>query len=75
MESNLIGFVINEINIAAPITNPITNPVKDPNKDTLVPLRTNFNANRSVRWHTSVYSNLFHWPIRKNSGKHNGVYS
>ena len=42
--------------------NPIKNPIKDPVKDTLVPLRTNFNANGSVRWRTSVYLNLFHWP-------------
>ena len=37
------------------------NHIKDPIKDTLVPLRTNFNANGSVRWRTSVYLNLFHW--------------
>ena len=42
------------------------NPIKDPIKDTLVPLRTNFNANGSVRWRTSVYLNLFHWPMGKN---------
>ena len=41
------------------------NPIKDPIKDTLVPLRTNFNANGSVRWHTSVYLNLFHWTMGK----------
>ena len=59
------GCVIRENNITAPITNPI--------KDTLVPLRTNFNANGSVRWRTSVYLNLFHWPMGKNSGNRNGV--
>ena len=59
------GCVIRENNIAAPITNPI--------KDNLVPLRTNFNANGSVRWRSSVYLNLFHWPMGKNSGNPNGV--
>ena len=59
------GCMIRENNITAPITNPI--------KDTLVPLRTNFNANGSVRWRTSVYLNLFHWPMGKNSGNRNGV--
>ena len=59
------GCVIRENNITAPITNPI--------KDTLVPLRTNFNANGFVRWRTSVYLNLFHWPMGKNSGNRNGV--
>ena len=59
------GCVIRENNIIATITNPI--------KDTLVPLRTNFNANVSVRWHTSVYLNMFHWPMGKNSGNRNGV--
>jgi hypothetical protein len=49
------------------------NPIKDPIKDALVPLRTNFNANGSVRWCTSVYLNLFHWPMGKNSGDRNGV--
>ena len=49
------------------------NPIKDPIKDTLVPLRTNFNADGSVRWCTSVYLNLFHWPIGKISGNRNGV--
>ena len=49
------------------------NPIKDTVKDTLVPLRTNFNANVSVRWRTSLYSNLFHWPMGKNSGNGNGV--
>ena len=44
-------------------------------KDTLVPLRTNFNANGSVRWCTSLYLNLFHWPMGKNSGNGNGVRS
>ena len=44
------GCVIRENNITAPITNPI--------KDT-------FNANGFVRWRTSVYSNLFHWPLGK----------
>ena len=52
---------------------PITNPIKDPIKDTLVPLGTNSNANGSVRWRTSVYLNLFHWLMGKNSGNHNGV--
>ena len=55
------GCVIRENNITAPITKPI----KDPIKGTLVPLRTNFNANGSVRWRISVYLNLFHWPIGK----------
>jgi hypothetical protein len=50
------GCVIRENNITAPVTNPI----KDPIKDTLVPLQTNFTANGSVRWCTSVYLNLFH---------------
>ena len=45
------------------IAGPITNPIKDPIKETLVPLRTNFNANGSLRWRTSVYLNLFHWPM------------
>ena len=58
------GCVIRENNITAPITNPI----KDLIKDTLVPLRTNFNANGFVRWRTSVYLNLFHWPMGKKSG-------
>ena len=49
------------------------NPIKDPVKDTLVPLRTNFNANGSVRWRTSLYLNLFHWPMGENSGNGNGV--
>ena len=49
------------------------NPIKDPIKDTLVPLQTNFNANGSVRWRTSLYLNLFHWPMGKNSGNGNGV--
>ena len=49
------------------------NPIKDPVKDTLVPLQTNFNANWSVRWRTSLYFNLFHWPMGKNSGNGNGV--
>ena len=49
------------------------NPIKDPVKDTLVPLRTNFNTNGSVRWHTSLYLNLFHWPMGKNYGNGNGV--
>ena len=52
---------------------PITNPIKDPIKDTLVPLQTNFDANGSVRWRTSVYLNLFHWSMGKNSGNRNGV--
>ena len=55
------------------ITDPITNPITDPIKDTLVPLRTNFIANGSVRWRTSVNLNLLHWPMGKNSGNHNGV--
>ena len=63
------GCVIRENNITALVTNPI----KDPIKDTLVPLWTNFNANGSVRWRTSVYLNLFHWPMGKNSGNRNGV--
>ena len=49
------------------------NPIKDPIKDTLVPLSTNFNANWSVRWRISVYFNLFHWLMGKNSGNRNGV--
>ena len=49
------------------------NLIKDPIKDTLVPLPTNFNANGSVRWLTSVFLNLFHWPMGKNSGNCNGV--
>ena len=65
------GCVIRENNITAFITNPI----KEPIKDTLVPLRTNFNANGSVRWRTSVNLNLFHWPMGKYSGNHNVVYS
>ena len=63
------GCVIRENNITAPVKNPI----KDPFKDTLVPLRTNFNANVSVRVRTSHYLNLFNWPMRKNSGNGNGV--
>ena len=59
------GCVIRENNITDPIANPVT--------DTLVPLWTNFNANGSVRWRTSVYLNLFHWPMGKNSGNPNGV--
>jgi hypothetical protein len=59
------GCVVRENNITAPITNTI--------KDTLVPLRTTFNANGSVRWRTSVYLNMFHWPMGKNSGNRNGV--
>ena len=57
--------VIRENNITAPITNPI--------KDTLVSLRIDFNANGSVRRRTSVDLNLFHWPMGKNFGNHNGV--
>ena len=53
--------------------NPIKDPIKDPVKDTLVPLQTNLNANGSVRWRTSLYLNLFHWPMGKNSGNGNGV--
>ena len=45
----------------------------NPIKDTLVPLLTNFNANGSVRWRSSVFLNLFHWPMGKHSGNHNGV--
>ena len=52
-----------------------TNPIKDPIKFPLVLLWTNFNANGSVRWRTSVYLNLFHWLMGKNSGyNHNWVY-
>ena len=40
--------------------------------ETLVPLRTNFNANGSVRWRTYLHLNLFHWPMGKNSGNGNG---
>ena len=58
--------MIRENNIKAPIKNSI----KDPIKDTLVPLRTNFNANGSVRWRTSVYLNLFHGQMGKNFGNH-----
>ena len=50
------------------------NPIKDPIKDTLVPLRTNFNANGSVRWRTSVYLNLFHWLMGKNSVNRNRFF-
>ena len=49
------------------------NPIKDPIKDALVPLRTNFNANGYVRWRTSIYLNLFHWPKGKKYGNRNGV--
>jgi hypothetical protein len=63
------GCMIRENNITAPVTNPI----KDPIKNTLVPLWTNFNADGSVRWRTSVYLDLFHWPMGKNSGNRNGV--
>ena len=42
-------------------------------RTTLVPLGVNFNANGSVRWRTSAYLNLFHWPMGKNSGNRNGV--
>ena len=59
------GCVIREYNLTAPITNPI--------EDTLVLLRTNSNANGSVKCRTSVYSNLFHWPMGKNSGNQNGA--
>ena len=59
------GCKIRENKITAPITNPI--------KHTLVPLRTNFNVNGSVRWRVSVYLNLFHWPMGKNSGNRNRV--
>ena len=57
--------MIRENNITALITNPF--------KDTLVPLRTNFNANGFVRWRTSVYLNLFRWPMGKNSGNRIGL--
>ena len=60
------GCVIRENNITAPIMNPI-------NMDTLVPFQANFNSNGSVRWCTSVYLNLFHWPMGKKSGNCNGV--
>ena len=53
--------------------NTIMNPIKDPIKDTLVPLQTNIEVNWSVRWRTSVYLNLFHWPMGKNSGNRNGI--
>ena len=59
--------------IKDPNKEPIKDPIKGPSKDTLVPLRTNFNANGSVRWRTSLYLNLFHWPMGKNSGNGNGV--
>ena len=56
-----------------PITNPITEQkvawlekITNPIKDTLVALWINFNANGSVKWRTSVYLNLFHWPMGKN---------
>ena len=39
------------------------------------PLRTYFNPNGSVRWRTSVYLNLFHWLMEKNSGNRTGVCS
>ena len=39
------------------------NPIKDPIKDTLVPLRTNFNANGSLRWRTSLYLNFCCYPL------------
>ena len=51
----------------------IKNPIMDTIKDTLVPLRTNFNANGSVRWRTSLYLDLFHWPMGINSANGNGV--
>ena len=56
-----------------PLQPPLLTPIKDLIKDTLVPLRTNFNANGSVRWRTSVYFNQFYWPMGKNSGNCNGV--
>ena len=62
------GCMIRENNTTASITNLI----KDPINDSLVPLWTNFNANESVRWSTSVYLNLFHWPMGKTSGNCNG---
>ena len=55
------------------ITTPFKNPMLDPIKDTLVPLRTKFNANGSVSLHTSVYLNLFHVLMGKNSCNCNGV--
>ena len=62
------GWVIRENTV------PIMNPIKDPIKNTLVPLRTNFNVNESVRWRSCVYLNLFQWPMGKNSGNGNGVF-
>ena len=59
------GCMIRENSITAPSMNPI--------KDTLVPLQTNFDANGSVRWRTSVFFKLFHWPMGKSSGNRNGV--
>ena len=59
------GCVIREKQITSPITNSI--------RDTLVPFWTNFNANGFVRWRTSVYLNLFNWPMMKIFGKRNGV--
>ena len=44
------------------------NNITVPIKDTLVLLRTNFNANGSVRWRISIYLNLLHSPMGKNSG-------
>ena len=49
------------------------NPIKDPIKDTLVPLRTNSNANGFVRWRTSVYLNPLHRLMGKDSCNCNGV--
>ena len=54
------GCLIRENNI----TDPIRNTIKDPIKDTLVPLRTNFNGNGSVRWRISVNLNLFYLPMQ-----------
>ena len=63
------GCMIRENNILAPISKPI----KDPIRDFLVPLRTNFNVNGSVRWRTFVYLKMFHWQMGKNSGNQNEV--
>ena len=51
----------------------ITAPVRNPTKDTLVPLQINFNANGSVRCSTTVYLNLFHWPMGKISGYRSSI--
>ena len=41
--------------------------------DFTAPLRTYFNPNGSVRWRTSVYLNLLHWLMGKNSCNCNGI--